>query len=122
MSSRSQAIATIPEEDLEETLAEHREQQKAVTAKTMEKLGRQARRTFRGWRQARRISAGLTSRVATPARVSDMAAEPDGGLLAQTAYQGAEGHPVGGGGSVRRSPQTEAARSHSVGTISRLRP
>jgi len=38
LSSRSQAIAAIPEDEFEGTLAEHREQQQAVTAATMEKL------------------------------------------------------------------------------------
>jgi hypothetical protein len=38
LSSRSQQIASIPEDEFEETLAEHREQQQAVTARTMEKL------------------------------------------------------------------------------------
>jgi hypothetical protein len=41
LSSRSQAIAEIPTEEFEETLEEHREKQKAVTASTMEKLARQ---------------------------------------------------------------------------------
>ncbi len=40
LSSRSQAIAAIPPEEFEDTLAEHREQQQAVTASTMEKLAR----------------------------------------------------------------------------------
>jgi len=40
LSSRAQAIAAIPEDDFEETLAEHREEQQAVTARTMETLAR----------------------------------------------------------------------------------
>ena len=40
LSSRSQAIANIPEDEFEMTLAEHREQQQAVTAKTMDTLAR----------------------------------------------------------------------------------
>lgn len=43
LSSRSQAIAAIPADDFENTLAEHREQQQAVTASTMEKLSKQGR-------------------------------------------------------------------------------
>lgn len=42
LSSRSQAIAGIPEEEFEQTLGEHREQQQAVTASTMEKLSKKA--------------------------------------------------------------------------------
>jgi ParB family chromosome partitioning protein len=42
LSSRSQAIAGIPEEDFEATLVEHREEQQAVTASTMEKLAKKA--------------------------------------------------------------------------------
>lgn len=38
LSSRSQSIAAIPQRDFEETLAEHREAQKAVTSQTMKKL------------------------------------------------------------------------------------
>jgi len=44
LSSRSQAIANIPECDFEATLAEHREQQQAVTAKTMDTLARQGKK------------------------------------------------------------------------------
>ena len=40
LSSRSQAIAAIPEDDFEATIAEHREAQQAVTSKTMETLAR----------------------------------------------------------------------------------
>jgi hypothetical protein len=40
LSSRSQAIASIPEEEFEETLTQHREEQQAVTAKTMERLSK----------------------------------------------------------------------------------
>lgn len=40
LSARSQQIAAIPEDEFESTLAEHREQQQAVTAKTMEKLSK----------------------------------------------------------------------------------
>lgn len=40
LSSRAQSIAAIPEDEFEETLAEHREEQQAVTAKTMETLAR----------------------------------------------------------------------------------
>lgn len=43
LSSRSQAIANIPEEQFEETLSNHREQQQAVTAKTMDTLARQGK-------------------------------------------------------------------------------
>jgi hypothetical protein len=43
LSSRSQQIAAIPEADFENTLAEHREQQQAITAKTMEKLAKQGK-------------------------------------------------------------------------------
>jgi hypothetical protein len=43
LSSRSQAIASIPEDDFEETLAEHREGQQAVTAATMDKLARKGK-------------------------------------------------------------------------------
>jgi hypothetical protein len=38
---RRPLIAAIPPEEFEETLDEHREKQKAVTASTMEKLARQ---------------------------------------------------------------------------------
>ena len=41
LSSRAQKLASIPEDDFENTLSEHREQQQAVTAKTMEKLSKQ---------------------------------------------------------------------------------
>ena len=40
LSSRAQHIASIPDEEFEETLAEHREEQKAVSAATMEKLAK----------------------------------------------------------------------------------
>jgi len=40
LSSRAQAIAAIPEDEFEDTLAEHREQQQAVTTRTMETLAR----------------------------------------------------------------------------------
>jgi len=40
LSSRSQAIASIPEDDFEQTLAEHREAQQAVTSRTMDTLAR----------------------------------------------------------------------------------
>jgi hypothetical protein len=40
LSSRSQAIAAIPQRDFEETLAEHREAQQAVTSHTMDTLAR----------------------------------------------------------------------------------
>jgi hypothetical protein len=40
LSSRAQAIAKISEEEFEQTLAEHREEQQAVTGRTMEKLAR----------------------------------------------------------------------------------
>ncbi len=40
LSSRSQAIASIPEQEFEETLSQHREEQQAVTAKTMERLSK----------------------------------------------------------------------------------
>jgi len=43
LSSRSQAIAAIPEDEFEETLAEHRESQQAVTAKTMETLAKKGK-------------------------------------------------------------------------------
>lgn len=42
LSSRSQAIASIPEDDFEATLYEHREEQQAVTARTMERLANRA--------------------------------------------------------------------------------
>lgn len=42
LSARSQAIASIPEEEFEETLAEHRIEQEAVTFSTMEKLAKKA--------------------------------------------------------------------------------
>jgi len=47
LSSRSQAIASIPEEDFEETLAEHRQSQQAVTARTMDTLARQGKQVQR---------------------------------------------------------------------------
>jgi hypothetical protein len=40
LSSRSQAIASIPDEEFEATLAEHREAQQAITSTTMETLAR----------------------------------------------------------------------------------
>jgi len=40
LSSRAQAIASIPQEDFEATLAEHRDAQQAVTAHTMDTLAR----------------------------------------------------------------------------------
>jgi len=40
LSSRSQAIAAIPEEDFEATLADHRVAQQAVTSRTMDTLAR----------------------------------------------------------------------------------
>jgi ribosomal protein L12E/L44/L45/RPP1/RPP2 len=40
LSSRSQAIASIPEDEFEEVLDEHREQQQAVTASTLQKLAK----------------------------------------------------------------------------------
>ena len=40
LSSRSQAIAAIPQRDFENTLAEHREAQQAVTSHTMDTLAR----------------------------------------------------------------------------------
>ena len=43
LSSRAQAIASIPEDEFEATLADHREEQKIVTAKTMEKLSRKGK-------------------------------------------------------------------------------
>lgn len=43
LSSRSQAIAAIPDDEFEGALTEHREQQQAVTAKTMETLARQGK-------------------------------------------------------------------------------
>lgn len=42
LSSRAQQIASIPDEEFEQTLAEHREEQQAVTGRTMEKLAKQA--------------------------------------------------------------------------------
>lgn len=42
LSSRAQAIAAIPQEEFEQTLAEHREEQQAVTGRTMEKLAGRA--------------------------------------------------------------------------------
>lgn len=42
LSSRAQAIANIPEDEFERTLAEHREEQQAVTGRTMEKLAKRA--------------------------------------------------------------------------------
>lgn len=44
LSARSQAIAAIPEAEFEATLAEHREEQEAVTSRTMEKLTKQKQR------------------------------------------------------------------------------
>ncbi len=41
LSARSQAIAAIPEEDFETALSEHRDNQKAVTQATMDKLAKQ---------------------------------------------------------------------------------
>jgi len=43
LSSRAQAIAAIPAEDFEVTLDEHRAQQQAVTATTMQKLAEKAK-------------------------------------------------------------------------------
>jgi hypothetical protein len=43
LSSRSQAIAAIPEEEFEEVIEEHREQQQAVTAATMDKLAKKGK-------------------------------------------------------------------------------
>ena len=40
LSSRSQAIASIPDEEFEATLADHREAQQAITSTTMETLAR----------------------------------------------------------------------------------
>ena len=40
LSSRSQAIASIPEDEFEEVLDEHRTQQQAVTASTLQKLAK----------------------------------------------------------------------------------
>jgi len=40
LSSRAQAMAAIPEDDFEATLAKHREEQEAVTTRTMETLAR----------------------------------------------------------------------------------
>lgn len=42
LSSRAQQIASIPEEEFEQTLAEHRAEQQAVTGRTMEKLANRA--------------------------------------------------------------------------------
>ena len=42
LSSRAQAIASIPEDEFEATLAEHRDEQQAVTGRTMEKLAGKA--------------------------------------------------------------------------------
>lgn len=42
LSSRAQAIASIPDEEFEATLAEHRDEQQAVTGRTMEKLAGKA--------------------------------------------------------------------------------
>lgn len=47
LSARSQAIAAIPEAEFESTIAEHREEQKAVTNRTMEKLVRKKERQER---------------------------------------------------------------------------
>lgn len=41
LSSRAQAIAAIPEQDFETALSEHRDNQKAVTQVTMDKLAKQ---------------------------------------------------------------------------------
>jgi hypothetical protein len=38
LSSRAQQMASIPDDEFEATLAEHREEQKAVTGRTMERL------------------------------------------------------------------------------------
>lgn len=43
LSSRSQQIASIPEEEFEETLDNHRQEQKAVTARTMEALAKKGK-------------------------------------------------------------------------------
>jgi hypothetical protein len=43
LSSRSQALAAIPEDEFEETLEEHRQQQQAVTVATMQKLADKAK-------------------------------------------------------------------------------
>jgi hypothetical protein len=48
LSSRSQAIAAIPEDEFEGTLAEHREQQQAVTTATMEKLTKKGQEVIDG--------------------------------------------------------------------------
>ena len=42
LSSRAQQIASIPDDEFEQTLAEHREEQQAVTGRTMEKLASRA--------------------------------------------------------------------------------
>jgi ParB family chromosome partitioning protein len=42
LSSRAQAIASIPDADFEETLAQHRDEQAAVTGRTMERLAKVA--------------------------------------------------------------------------------
>jgi len=42
LSSRAQAIASIPDADFEETLAQHRDEQAAVTGRTMERLAKGA--------------------------------------------------------------------------------
>ena len=56
LSSRSQAIASIPEDDFERTLSEHREQQEAVTARTMETLARQGEKHTEAQRKDPRIA------------------------------------------------------------------
>jgi len=42
LSSRAQAIASIPDADFEQTLAQHRDEQAAVTGRTMERLAKGA--------------------------------------------------------------------------------
>lgn len=42
LSSRAQQIASIPDEEFEQTLAEHRAEQQAVTGRTMERLANRA--------------------------------------------------------------------------------
>lgn len=42
LSSRAQQIASIPDDEFEQTLAEHRAEQQAVTGRTMEKLANRA--------------------------------------------------------------------------------
>ena len=65
LSSRSQAIASIPEDAFEETLAEHREEQQAVTAKTMEKLARKGKEVAWNYDPVRGSSAMDFARLAT---------------------------------------------------------